>query len=114
PQRSWPRMRTRLLVAACFGALALAGCNGSSVNGPVPLDSDCDGVANVDDADDDDDGVADGLDNCPTGPSACSGANPDQSDPDADGRGAPCDVCPTTYDPAQADQDSDFVGDACD
>ena len=77
-------------------------------------------------ADTDDDGVADGVDNCP------SFANPAQIDGDHDGRGDACaqtawgpdtdvdgvpdndDDCPAVADPAQADADGDGLGDACD
>ena len=58
--------------------------------------------------DGDDDGVADGDDNCP------QYANPDQSDEDSDGVGNACDNCPELSNPDQADQDMDGVGDACD
>ncbi len=54
-------------------------------------DRDEDGVQNVDDADDDNDGVADGVDNCPFH------FNPGQEDADADGVGAPCAVYSKDY-----------------
>jgi len=69
----------------------------------------------------DDDGVADGNDNCP------ETANPDQVDTDEDGTGDACDSdrdgdgiangddnCPDTFNEDQADSDDDGVGDACD
>lgn len=34
-------------------------------------------------------------------------------DPDGDGVGTECDVCPFVADPAQSDDDRDFIGDAC-
>ena len=75
--------------------------------------------------DDDDDGVADGEDNCP------EDANPDQLDSDDDGLGDACDGdtaldsdddgeidgednCPEDANPDQADSDEDGLGDACD
>jgi hypothetical protein len=78
------------------------------------------------DADSDDDGVPDDVDNCPTVP------NPDQTDSDGDGIGDACDEtpggpdsdddgvpddvdnCPTVPNPDQADSDGDGIGDACD
>jgi hypothetical protein len=56
----------------------------------------------------DDDGIADGLDNCP------AVANVGQRDEDGDGRGNACDDCPHVADPEQADADGDRVGDVCD
>jgi hypothetical protein len=78
-------------------------------------------------ADQDSDGIADGVDNCPQLP------NPAQDDVDSDGRGDLCDVCPTdpgndddsdglcaasdncpaVYNPGQEDSDSNGTGDAC-
>ncbi len=71
--------------------------------------------------DDDNDGVLDARDNCPTVPNA------DQADADGDGQGDVCDDdddndgvadtadnCRTTANPDQADSDGDGIGDACD
>ncbi len=71
--------------------------------------------------DTDGDGVADGVDNCPTNP------NPDQEDGDDDGIGDACDTdndndgvddeddnCPAVTNPSQSDVDGDGIGDACD
>ena len=84
-------------------------------------DLDQDGEADCVDADDDNDGVADALDNCP------QTANPDQDDHDADTQGDACDGdddndgvadggdnCPLTPNATQADDDGDGPGDACD
>jgi hypothetical protein len=60
------------------------------------------------DGDTDCDGVADGVDNCP------STANSDQQDSDNDGKGNVCDNCPLVANPGQEDADSDGIGDACD
>lgn len=59
-------------------------------------------------ADDDQDGVVNSEDNCPTL------ANPGQEDFDNDGIGDACDNCPTVPHPSQADSDGDGWGDACD
>jgi hypothetical protein len=58
--------------------------------------------------DSDDDGVPNGLDNCP------NVANGDQADTDGDGVGDACDNCPDEPNPLQKDVDQDGVGDACD
>jgi hypothetical protein len=57
-------------------------------------------------ADQDGDGVADGVDNCPTT------ANPDQTDDDFDGVGNACDICPGGDD--NLDTDGDSLPDGCD
>ena len=59
------------------------------------------------DLDEDDDGVDDALDNCPTR------ANVDQVDGDGDGVGDICDNCAEAANADQADTDGDGVGDAC-
>jgi hypothetical protein len=71
--------------------------------------------------DEDDDGVADAGDNCPSDP------NPGQEDADSDGTGDACDDdddddtvldgsdnCPTVANLDQADTDSDGLGNVCD
>lgn len=73
------------------------------------------------DLDADDDGIADGDDNCP------EVANPDQADRDDDSIGDACDAdrdgdgvandvdnCPDAFNADQADYDGDGIGDACD
>ena len=85
------------------------------------VDTDADGVANFLDADDDNDGVADGPDNCPIL------ANANQRDTDSDGAGDVCDAdddndgiadasdnCPLVINVGQEDNESDGVGDLCD
>ncbi len=66
-------------------------CNGVDDNGNGSVDegfpnTDGDGQANCVDADDDNDGVADNLDNCPLA------QNPNQADFDLDGIGDTCDA----------------------
>lgn len=69
----------------------------------------------------DEDGVADGDDNCQSVP------NPDQTDTDGDGQGDACDAdddndghldgadnCPLVANPLQEDFDRDGIGDSCD
>ncbi len=84
-------------------------------------DSDGDGILDVDDLDDDNDGLDDAQDNCP------QIANPDQLDTDGDGAGDVCDDdddndgvpdnqdnCPLIVNPDQLDTDGDGAGNACD
>ncbi|NOZ00329.1 MAG: hypothetical protein GXP54_00370, partial [Deltaproteobacteria bacterium] len=92
------------------------------VHQPIPCPS------GIPTCDDDNDGVANGIDNCP-----CA-ENPDQVDCDFDGIGDVCDDfvmdpdgdgwgpcgeypednCPFVFNPTQEDMDGDGMGDACD
>ena len=56
----------------------------------------------------DNDGIPDGVDNCP------SLANPTQVDIDIDSLGDVCDNCVTVSNAAQTNNDGDALGDACD
>jgi len=58
--------------------------------------------------DQDEDGLCETEDNCP------SSFNPEQLDLDDDGLGDACDNCPSDPNLGQEDEDSDGVGDACD
>lgn len=75
---------------------------------PTNRNNDGDAFGDVCDTDDDDDGVADTIDNCPFT------ANPGQEDSDGDGIGDACDNCPNTSNHDQLDTDHDGVGDVCD
>lgn len=72
---------------------------------PCPTRPPWDGVAHIDT---DGDGRGALCDNCPDEP------NPDQSDRDGDGVGDACDRCPDDADPGQDDRDGDGIPDACD
>jgi trimeric autotransporter adhesin len=92
-----------------------------SVDFSITGDNDLDGIPDNCDPDDDNDGVLDTNDNCPTQ------ANTNQADNDNDGLGDACDNdddndgvldgydnCPMTYNPDQSDIDNDGLGDICD
>jgi len=79
--------------------------------------------------DEDDDGIADDSDNCPTDPNPSQGDIDDDGlgdvcdaycddtaglDTDGDGLPDPCDVCLAIADPEQVDRDGDGFGDFCD
>jgi putative cell wall-binding protein len=73
------------------------------------------------DPDNDDDGVLDEVDNCPSTANANQADQDDDDigdacDPDRDGDGVPNgdDNCPVNSDPGQQDADGDDIGDVCD
>ena len=95
--------------------------NAMAAVGLGEADHDCDGTADAFDWDDDGDGVADSIDNCPLIPNPSQGdidsdGIGDDCDPDADGDGEPneTDNCPLAANAGQEDQDSDGTGDECD
>eukprot|EP00899_Mesostigma_viride_P028066 jgi/Mesvir1/8444/Mv19890-RA.1 len=71
-------------------------------------DDNCPKVANLDQADQDDDGHGNVCDNCVSIP------NENQANRDGDMFGDACDNCPLVSSPSPADSDGDGVGDACD
>lgn len=105
--------RNALLALCLLATLGVSACNRAQ-------DSDvASGGGTV--ADMDNDGVLDGVDNCPTI------ANTDQIDSDADGMGDACDTdddndgdldgadnCPVVANADQLDTDGDGIGNACD
>jgi pimeloyl-ACP methyl ester carboxylesterase len=80
------------------------------------VNDDFEGTVNIDDIlfarivssiDSDEDGIADGIDNCPLT------ANSEQIDDDEDGIGDICDNCLDNYNPEQIDSNSNGIGDVC-
>jgi hypothetical protein len=109
--------RDRTLVLAL--AVGLLACSGGDIDGAKPpvdqpgIDAGelPDGSVPSEDTsiagDDDRDGIASDLDNCPQVP------NPTQLDSDGDGRGDACDNCRGIANANQQDGDGDGAGDVC-
>ncbi len=110
-----PESTTRDVDADCDGVVADEDCDDEDAEATVVAeDADCDTVPTEDDCDDEDpllggraedmdcDGVPDAEDNC------AADFNPDQADEDLDGLGDVCEDCPGP------DSDGDFVPDVCD
>ena len=72
----------------------------------IPLDTDGDMVSNLNDDDDDNDGLTDAEE-------ALIGSDPTLVDTDFDGINDPIDNCPTVSNPDQSDLDADGIGDVC-
>ncbi len=67
------------------------------------------------DPDSDDDGIADGIDECPKDPNpSCGGVVNPGDDADGDGKPNTQDNCPNHSNAGQEDSDADQLGDACD
>jgi len=114
---------TKTLTASVSGDIADADLadNSTSVDTQAIVDTDGDGIVDSLDPDDDNDGVLDGVDNCPLT------VNPDQIDNDLDGIGDACDGdddndgvadlgdnCPLIANAGQLDTDGDGFGNVCD
>jgi gliding motility-associated-like protein len=72
----------------------------------IPLDTDGDMVSDLNDDDDDNDGLTDAEE-------ALIGSDPTLVDTDFDGINDPIDNCPTVSNPDQSDLDADGIGDVC-
>jgi hypothetical protein len=83
-------------------------CDNDDDNDGTPDDEDDFPFDDTEDTDTDSDGIGDNTDNCPLNPNA------DQADGDGDGVGDVCDNCVGIANPDQADADNDGDGDMCD
>lgn len=118
------RAATRSAARHLYGAASRERCQVTNAFASVGIgapDTDCDGMPDDLENDDDGDFIPDNGDNCPLNP------NPDQADADGDGQGDVCDPdadndgllnandnCPLVANVSQGDVDGDGRGDICD
>ncbi len=107
----WPIASLLLLLgASAAGCDVLFGVDpgGGGADGAVGTGDGPGGLDAEPGGDEDGDGVANEVDNCP------DASNPGQADEDGDDRGDACDACPHVSTATEADTDLDGVGDPCD
>lgn len=104
----WMRAALTLLLCSSLSMTAVACASDQDDDGISDEEDNCPSVANADQADGDSDGVGDLCDNCP------NISNSDQKNSDSDSLGDACDNCATIDNAEQVDNDSDGVGDLCD
>ncbi|MEM8981429.1 MAG: serine hydrolase [Pseudomonadota bacterium] len=105
-----------LLVTAILMA---GGCGGGSSGGPPPLDTDGDGIADINDSDDDNDGVDDTADAFPLDPNETADfdndGTGDNADTDDDNDGVEDSMDAFPFDASESqDSDNDGTGDNAD
>jgi len=97
------------LCVATAGGFTCERDPAATADGSMPSDTPSPDASTLDPlGDEDNDGVLNGVDNCPLQ------SNPGQHDEDDDNVGDPCDPCPIFATANEPDSDGDGVGDACD